>query len=736
MEILCFYAGIAMVYLSYSYPIIFLAIVIFFRPCLLFFGCFTIGVCWGIFHQWWVHAGGVPDESVINKAVLQGYVASIPARTHQKTQFQFDVRNLNGKPIKSLVLLSCYDHCPLLKAGQFWQLTAKLKKPRNIQNPGGFDYVSWLNARHIHWSGYTKRNSFTLLERPNPYFLLVWREQLAERLAKLIPDEKPLGILQALTLGITSHIDKEEWDLFRRTGTVHLMVISGAHIGLVAGLVYLLTRRLWGCYSRLCLLYPAQKAASIIAFTAAFIYSLLAGFAVPAQRAVIVCFFMLLRNFCNQRFSAWQAWRYSLCGVLLFEPHSLLMSGFYLSFIAVAILLLANQRFSCTGIKKTLILQVACLLGLMPMTLYWFSYGAVNGLVANLLAIPWVGFVIVPLSLFVLTAQAFVPAWLVWGLHATITILLHYLNIVDSFAALNLNFTFPNVLSPMILMGIMGFSVVTPLRRFLPAILMLAFASFFPQKEKIMPAEARIDILDVGQGLAVVIQTAKHMVLYDTGVKFYQGSDMGKLAIIPYLRTLGINRIDKIIVSHPDLDHRGGLISLEEQYTVGELIVDNPLFYKRGLPCENYPGWTYDDVSFRFFPIKKEIRGKNNHCCVLQVSTSGGQILLPGDIERQAEHYLTQTYGNQLRSSVLLVPHHASKTSSSMAFLKQINPEFAVASYGFDNRYHFPHAQVLENYQKLGIKLFNTVDCGMVSIHLGRNSVQDPVCYSKTAAYL
>lgn len=720
MEILCFFAGIAYALTQSVYLLFLLLLIFFFRPRFLFIVWFGSGLFWVFLHQWWISDIGMPKADVIPKATLQGYIDSLPVQTAKKVQFQFQVERFDSRPAKTRVLLTCYDHCPTLAVGQFWQLTAKLKKPRNLQNPGGFDSVSWLTVRHIHWTGNVRRGSFQFQpckRVPNP---LLWlREQWAKRLGEINPDQKTLGILQALTLGVSTQIEKEKWELFRRTGTIHLMVISGAHIGLVASLIYLMTRWIWSCFPNLCLRYPAQKPASLAALLMALIYAVLTGFGVPAERAFMVCFFMLVRNFCDQRFSVWQAWRYALLAVLLFEPHSVLMPGFYLSFIAVAVLVLINQRYAWKGVKKTIAIQVGCLFGLMPMTLFWFSYGAVNGLLANVVAIPWVGLVVVPLSLLVLFFGPWLSIpWIVLILKQSIGGLLYFLDWIDSLAMFNLEkpLTQPFMIFSMMLA--MALIMILPRSRFiLPATLLMG-ASWFPSFESVHPGEARIDILDVGQGLAVLVQTASHKMLYDTGVQFYQGSDMAKLAIIPYLNTLGIQTLDKVIISHTDLDHRGGLPTLEHQYSIGELIVDNPSFYARGSACHEHPGWEWDGVQFKFFPLPESLRGKNNHSCVLQVLTAGGRALLTGDIEKRAELYLNKAYGPAIRSELLLVPHHGSKTSSSEDFLKQVAPKYAVVSYGFDNRYHFPHPEAMKHYQALNIPVYDTVTQGKMSVFL------------------
>ena len=732
MEILCFFSGVAFVYSKSIYPLMLVLIILFFRPNLIVIGWFCLAIFWSVSHQWWIADQHMPSTAILKNAVIEGYIESIPSLQGNKTQFQFRLEDLNGQSVKANVLLACYDHCPEVQAGQHWTMQATLKKPRNLANPGGFDYIAWLKARHISWTATARTGSFKRIETPaNVYSLLMLRQHLGAIQAQMDPDPVTLGILQALTLGMTSFISKESWDLFRHTGTTHLMVISGAHIGLVAGLSYWLVRWIWCRLGSACLLYPAPKVASIAALLMAFIYALLAGFGAPAQRSLIACFFMFIRHFCSRRFSVWQGWRYALLAVLLFEPHSVMMPGFYLSFLAVGILLVVNQRLLFTGIKKTISMQLACLFGLMPLTLYWFSYGATNGFIANLIAIPWVGFIIVPLSLLTtLLSPWIVLPWAVIGLKTSILYLLKYLSWVDSFSLFNLTFSVTELLPPIAIMIAMSMLLLMPLKQLLPALVILFSASFFQAHEKVKDGDAQIDVLDVGEGLAVVVRTAHHVLIYDTGAKFYHGSDMGKLVIIPYLNATNVAYIDKVVISHSDLDHRGGLLSLEEKYKIHELIVDDPTFYKRGKNCHYYPSWRWDGVTFRFFAITKLGASKNNQSCILKVSTNEAQLLLSGDIEKPAEQYLETTYGTQLSSSVLLVPHHGSKTSSSSSFIEQVAPQYAIVSFGFDNRYHFPHQQAMQIYQQRQIELYNTADCGMVRLELKSSTpLTKPTCY-------
>lgn len=691
-----------------------------------------LGLSWSACHDAYISSYAMPKESVIQHALLTGTVSSIPAINTSKTQFTFDLKSLNNKPVRARVLLSCYDTCPRLKAGQIWQLQAKLKKPQNLGNPGGFNYVRSLKARHIEWVGYTQRDSFKYDGRATAIKqrLLEIRQDLSNNLSARSLGEKTAGILQALTVGLGSQINQDTWALFRRTGTTHLMVISGAHIGLVAGLTFGFLRRLWSCLGGLPLIIPAQRIASIGALLMAFIYSVLAGFGVPAQRALVVCFFMLLRHMGGPCFTVWQAWRYALFSVLVFEPHSVMMSGFYLSFGAVGILISINQLTSQQGILKALWLQLGCLIGLMPLTIFLFSYGSINSFFANLLAIPWVGFVIIPLALFaVFWGSITSVTWITSILKPAVNLLLSYLHWIDGFSVININASLTSLLMPLSIILGLTLLVILPKIRFLLLSIILIFPAVFIKYEKPRWGEAYIDVLDVAQGLSVVVRTAQHVLVYDTGIKFYRGGDMGELALIPYLKTLDIKALDTVVISHPDLDHRGGLASLEKAYAIKNFLVDDPNFYHRGNSCHDYPDWVWDGVTFRFFPMPLASRKKNNHSCILQISNSTGQVLLTGDVERSGERYLVEHYGDALKSSILLVPHHGSKSSSSELFVKQVKPIAAIASYGFDNRYHFPHAQAMKIYDTHKIPVYSTENCGFIQAGLKRRGLpRQPKC--------
>ena len=728
MEILCFYAGIAFVYLEQTYSLLFLLCLLCFRLQLRFIAAFLLGIGIVCFHEWCAPERSFGNATALSKVTILGSISAIPSRQKDRLQIRMDIISLNDAKVNFSAVLTCYRACPVVYVGEKWRFLASLKKPQFPGNPGEFNYHAFLRARHIDWLGTIQANHSQLVETRKASFfnLLILREKLGLLLEQLFPEEAILGIVQALTLEITTHIDQPSWELFRRTGIIHLMGISGAHISLVVGLIFKLVHWCWSRSSWLCLRLPAPSVSGAFALLIGFFYSLLAGLGVPVERAIISCSLIFFRYFCSQRLCAWQAWRYALALVLLLEPHAVFLTGFYLSFIAVAILLLVNQCFTVRGIRKLIIIQLACMFGLMPLCIYWFSYGSINGLAANFLAIPWVELWIVPLCLLTLLVSYFIEVPLLISLvKKSILILLSYIHWIDQFSFFNIQWSLISIFSVLVLMGAMLVLFCIPLKHFQIVAILMTVAALFPSTPSIKEHQCVIDVLDVGQGLAVLVRTAHHTLMYDTGMKFFNGTDFGKRIILPYLHRIGVDTLDTIVISHPDLDHRGGLKTLQAEYPKARLIVDNPSFYHQGMGCHTSRTWTWNGIHFEFLPIKARFNTTNNHSCILKITTQGTSMLLTGDIEKAAETYLIRHYKDKLKADVLLIPHHGSKTSSSVEFVATVNPRMAIASYALHNQYHFPHKKAMEVYRQQHVELYNTAEFGMISVTLSaKNKVE------------
>jgi competence protein ComEC len=721
MGIGCFYAGMAFFYYRHYGALCLLGMSLYFRKqsCYLIWFLSAFALAW--FHQILIRPKGMPDLNVVPQIAITGVVASIPHLLENKTQFDFELDAIHGHSAHAHILVSCYTHCPAFHAGEYWQLLVKLKKPINLANPGGFDFVEKLATHHQFWLATVNKSPLNRhLTSQDPLFSLErMRAHLANALQKYCHDRQTLAVIEALALGVTTHLQTDDWDLFRRTGTTHLMVISGSHIGLIAGLVYLLLRRTTGYMSALCLRIPAQRIAAIGAFLFVTIYALLAGFEVPLQRSLFGCGILLLRYFLNQKLTAWQAWRYGLFAVLCYEPHSVCMPGFYLSFIAVAILMIVGQRSQLPNLWKMIPVQVACTLGLMPLSLFWFGYGSFNGVLANVLAIPWVEFLLVPLSVFVvLCSGSSLVAWIIPLLQAMIALLMRYLAWVDHFQMINIEYAWPQWFAIVVFMVVCGFLYCLPLKRFWIVGWVGIVCAWNPASVSLKKDELCIDVLDVGQGLAVVLRTAQHVLIYDTGGQYFKGKDMGEMVILPYLAKMQIRALDGIIISHPDLDHRGGLNSILKHFS------GTPVITNHGpMNCHELPDWTWDGVLFEFFALQ-DMSSKNNDSCVLKITAGEQSILLTGDIEREAEQYLVRQYAEKLSSNIMLVPHHGSQSSSSAIFLDTVAPRLALLSYGLDNRYHLPNENIILTYFKRKIALLDTFHCGMISLKIYKNNLK------------
>jgi competence protein ComEC len=709
MEILCFAAGMLFFYNKNIFLYLFLLMSLIFRPKITIILAFILALFWG-----WAHNYLLSSKSSVNffdgqVVKMDGRIISTPKVSDIKTQFV--LQPVSSSPI----LVNCFKNCANIRINQIIQTEVKLRKPRNFLNPGGFDYVGFLNARHIYWLGSCKDITILSDNFKAKHFTSIIRDKLRNKVDSIDIENKPRALIEALTIGFTNNLSEEDWKLFRRTGTIHLLVISGAHIGFVSGFVFFIANFLWSRSSLLCLRLPSIVFASVCAIFFAFIYSVLAGFGSSVQRAFIASFFVFSRNILKLKFTNWQIWRIGLVSCLIYEPHYVLYPGFFLSFFAVAIIFIINQYVKLKTVSKTIIIQLSCLVGLLPFTLYWFNYASLNGFLANLISIPLVGFCIVPLALLFLICSMWGSVfWLTNFLSKLIDLLYWYLNYIDKISNFNLELYLP-IYATFCLLMLLGIALLYPVKSLKLAFFGVLLIFILPKSNKLKANAAQINVLDVGQGLAVLVRTAKHNLLYDTGGKFYRGKDLGELVILPYLQTLYRKNLDMIIVSHPDLDHRGGLATIEKDLVVKKLVVNNPEYYKRGFNCHDYPKWEWDGVSFEFLSIEKKFRKKNNDSCVLMIKTKNSSILLPGDIEHEAENYLVNKYHKRLAADYLVVPHHGSKTSSSKVFLQIVKPKYAIFSYGFKNRYHFPSQTVIARYNALRAKTFNTASHGMLT---------------------
>jgi competence protein ComEC len=564
---------------------------------------------------------------------------------------------------------------------------------------------------------------------------MVWRpDYVVERLrlgvrdsfaALLPPDNYPwAGILVALVVGDQRAIQSDLWTTFNRTGTTHLMSISGLHVTMVAALFALLTGFVWRRVPALALRLPAQRAALLAGCLAAFFYVLLAGFAVPAQRTLYMLVVAALAMNSGRVIAPSRTLSLALLVVLLIDPWAVLAAGFWLSFGAVgALLYVGSAVVGVSGgwrerIRSWGVVQWAATLASLPVLLLVFQQFSLVSPLANAVAIPVVSFVVTPLALL----AAVIPWWPIAALaHAVLGWLMLFLEWCATWPV------WEAPAPPLWAALVAGLGVaVCLLPRGMPGRLLglaLLLPALFWPVERPPAGEAWITVLDVGQGLATVVRTRDHALVDDPGPLYSAESDAGQRVVVPYLRSLGIDAVDVLMVTHRDSDHAGGMASVQSALAVGKVLSS----LGDGEPCRNGQNWDWNGVTLTVLHPEAadyaETRKSNNLSCVLRIEAGGTRMLLTSDIEARDEAALLQRDPAALAAEVLLVPHHGSRTSSTPEFIAAVGAQHALIPVGYRNRFGHPKAEVVERYVVAGTSLWRTDHDGALRVELGTNGV-------------
>src|SRR3954468_8424111 len=663
-----------------------------------------------------------------------GVVSSLPARMERGVRFELDAEAApTGEKLPGKILLSWYrsrpaqeDEAALLERevhpGERWLLTVRLRRPHGSVNPNGFDYEAWLLERGIGATGYVRgKGTQTHLGTRNNVFDYIEqaRESVRDRFERQLGATPAAGILIALVIGDQRAISSEEWRLFNRTGVTHLMSISGLHVTLISGLAAWLVGFAWRRVPHLALRVPARKSAALAAIFGALGYTLLAGFAVPAQRTFYMVTIVALALWSGRMTSPVRTLALALAAVVAADPWAPLSPGLWLSFGAVALIFYVAAKDKNTLVQWARI-QWAITIGLAPAALLLFGQISVAGPIANALAIPVVSIVVTPLAL--LAAVLPVPAlldcsaWLVeW--------LLQFLEWCAALPGALWEQHVPPLWSVLLaLLGVIWLLAPRGVPWRLAGLTLLAPA-FAIRPPSPAPGTAWVTALDVGQGLAVVVRTAGRTLLYDAGPAFGAEADSGGRIVVPMLRAAGVSRIDAMVLSHEDIDHIGGALTILETCEVDALHSSlppphplNALTVARR--CAAGQAWTWDGVRFEFLhPDGGRSYKRNDGSCVLRIATASGALLLTGDIERTAEAVLLST--SHLKSDILVVPHHGSRTSSTAPFIAAVAPRWAIVTAGYRNRFGHPNGEVLARYRGASAQVARTDLDGAVSVSLG-----------------
>ncbi len=641
---------------------------------------------------------------------------------------------------------------PGLKPGQTWRWSVQLQAPNGLVNPGGFDAQRWAFVNGLRAQG-------KVMDKPSrgrearPAALLSsptwgsagqidrWRLQISQRIFKQVPDQGMAGLLVGLTVGQQSAISTAHWQILRNTGIAHLASISGVHITMMGWLLGVCMGALWRRSVRCMQWATAVTASRFATLAGATAYAMLAGWGVPAQRTVWMLALVMVLQHSGRRWPFPLVLLLAAAGVTLLDPWALVEASFWLSFAAVGLLMLAGDaepKLQAVGwwprlrhaLKDLWRTQWVATLGLAPLSLVFFQTMSLLSFATNMVCIPWFTLFITPLALLGVV-WPFALDMAASGLQATMAVLAP---LSASPAALWQGQEVEAWAAVLAMLGMAWCLMPLPWRWRLaawPALLPLLWPNSLSQAWPAPPMEhVQIMAAEVGQGTSVLVRTAKHALLFDTGPRLSESSDTGLRVLVGLLRAMGVQRLDTLMISHADMDHVGGAASvlanvpvavLHSSLPKGHALLDVPGVGGPAKPLTCLAGqrWVWDGVEFEVLhpdhdvsEAERAAEGDNATSCVLRVNAKGRRVLLTGDIETPQEAQLVAADASALRSEVLLVPHHGSHTSSTPAFLAAVAPSVAVIQAGERNRYGHPHKDVVARYRALDIPLVQSTTCG------------------------
>lgn len=690
----------------------------------------ALGFFWGVGHGHWQLAHRLPASWQDADLTVTGTFVGLPDHDPRRERALMAVESLQtpeGVPLQlpvRRIRVSWYGGPPL-HSGERWQLRLRLKRPRGFVNPGGFDYQLWLMRQRVDATGYVRHAPDNRqLEPAGPRSLSHWRERARDWLLKNPSLEHP-ALLRALLVGDRSGLNGEQWARLTETGTNHLLAISGLHVGFVAVLGFALGAGLGRILNLGARGGVASGTGHALALMLAFAYSALAGFSIPTQRALIMVVVVQAALWCRRRVRAMDALSLAGLAVLVVDPLAPFDNGFWLSFSAVAVLLLAFGGRRARGqtpkgyrpaLRRLFEAQWIIFVGLLVPLLVLTREATLLSPLANALAIPIVTLLVVPWLLGAVLVTPLWPALGQWGLWCAdrgLDLLLLWLEALDplrSWATVHSTVTGATLV--LALVGVL----LCLLPRGMPArwlglpTIVLALSLPGPR-----PPALRLTMLDVGQGLAVLVQTPDHSLVYDTGPAYSDRMDAGSAIIAPYLRRLGIRRLDAVVVSHSHHDHAGGFEGLAREIETERVWAGQPghLRHAGAEGCHGGAAWRWNQVSFRFlhagFP---ETPNANNRSCVLWIRYRDQHIVLAGDIEREVEWRLVGQGVLPEALTLLQVPHHGAETSSPPAWVAHTRPERALISAAYQGRHGHPARAVVERYRARGSQVLNTATHG------------------------
>ncbi len=687
------------------------------------------------------------DSQVVS---LSGVIVDIPEIKPGSVRFLVKPDFIDGyqQQLPNKIRLSWYRSNQLPEAGQRWQFRAKLRRPSGFSNPAGFDYERWLLVKGFGATGYIKKSIDNRLLNPTPWWNI---NQLRSKVAQSIDQKCKIcsnqGLIKALTIGYRGDIRISQKQILKDSGTAHLLAISGLHIGLISGLFYLLGRWLWRVqffrygYNRL-------EFSASLSFIAGFSYAALAGFSIPTVRALImlgIIFFALKYRHSNNLLNTIAT---TVVIILIIDPLAVGSTSLWLSVGALLIIgfaqyLLSNRALDQQidnqkiWIRKLLIIQGVFTLMFIPMGTMLFGQINIAGYFANVVAIPAVSFVLLPLALlasFCASVNLPYTDWLLVVCDRGMSFLLEYLEwlLESGFAAIGTGY----IPLPLLILSLLGLAILVmpcaiPGKK---TALILVLLPIIWQPEKVEYGGYEMTVLDVGMGTSVIVKTQHHSLVYDFGPGNDRGFSAGSWIVKPYLKHYNIQTPDLMVISHVDQDHSGGFQTFKSDFDSATLVSGTPRKLRKRFnldrpiqSCHGISPWRWDGVDFRFMDFPKEVKiaalmdDTNNHSCVLKIQGKH-TVLIAGDIEAKREDWLVSIDSDHLKSDLLVAPHHGSSTSSTTGFIDQVSPNAVIFTVGKDNRWNFPKPEIVSRYTAIKSEIYQTDKHGAVSFYSNSSS--------------
>lgn len=689
-------------------------------------GWCLIGASWAIVRGSMALDAQLPRALEGRDLVVVGRVVDLPEVRPDASGFELRVISaaLDGQavPLRGKLRVAWYAGAPKIEPCTRWRLLLRLKRPRGYLNPGGADAERSALQRGVAATGYVRDDPGNRQIGAAGWCIDGVREHLAQGIDARVANTRDAALLRALAVGDTRALRQRDWQVARANGVSHLIAISGFHVGVAAVFGVVLVMLLYALLPALALRLPRIQAQTLAALVVALLYGALAGMGLPTVRTLLMIAVVVCARYGRRHSGGGQALALAMLAMLIADPLAVLSAGFWLSFVGVAFLMLCldvRSRGLRGFVRELTAAQAVMTVALLPLTLWFFGVASLVGALSNLVAVPLVSFVIVPLALLsmvlLLTAPA-AAAPLLWlaarAVHAQWWLLDHMASWPGAQQFL------PAVQPWALLLAMLGALWLLAPRgmpmRWLGALLFLPL--LLPPAVRLPERAFEAWVLDVGQGLSVIVRTRSHVLVYDAGARFPPGFDLGEAVVVSSLHALGVRHLDLLMISHGDNDHAGGASAVAHAYPPAASLAGEPERMKLPMSaCAAGQHWVWDRVRFSVISPDGPGGKGNDRSCVLLIEGGGDRLLLAGDVTNRLDAKLIQGVPDAA-PLVMLVPHHGSKTSSSAALLQALHPHLAVVSAGWRNRFGHPRPEVVERYREAGVPLLNTAEAGAIQL--------------------